>query len=201
MCRVFGVPEDSGIPIAKFLLVVGQLKFRGTSVLFRLPRSPVKKVKKKDQNGGRDSFAASPVHFGPTSDSTDMYQTVDSEKLSQKQVKKSVNFAEEDFVQEVGQEGRDGVEEMEMEVGRREGVGVGGGGETGTVGRGVDLVDGNGEGEGMSIQVEGVSLDESHRFRPDHSVADIFSDMEGKEFSIATHFVKVLKYCVVCSLM
>ena len=27
----------------KFLTVVGQLKFRGTSVLFRLPQSPVKR--------------------------------------------------------------------------------------------------------------------------------------------------------------
>ncbi len=32
-----------------FLSIVGQLKFRGTSVLFRLPRTPVtKKAKKKE---------------------------------------------------------------------------------------------------------------------------------------------------------
>lgn len=29
--------------MSKFLTVVGQLKFRGTSVLFRLPQSPVKR--------------------------------------------------------------------------------------------------------------------------------------------------------------
>jgi len=37
------VTEKQSIPLTKFLNVVGQLKFRGTSVLFRLPRSPVKK--------------------------------------------------------------------------------------------------------------------------------------------------------------
>ena len=35
------MPHDRGVPLAVFLNVVGQLKFRGTSVLFRLPRSPV----------------------------------------------------------------------------------------------------------------------------------------------------------------
>lgn len=33
--------RDKGIPLSIFLNVVGQLKFRGTSVLFRLPHSPV----------------------------------------------------------------------------------------------------------------------------------------------------------------
>jgi len=41
--RVFDVTRQQSIPLTKFLNVVGQLKFRGTSVLFRLPRSPVKK--------------------------------------------------------------------------------------------------------------------------------------------------------------
>lgn len=39
--RVFGMSQDKGVPLNLFLNVVGQLKFRGTSVLFRLPRSPV----------------------------------------------------------------------------------------------------------------------------------------------------------------
>ena len=33
--------QDKGVPLNTFLNVVGQLKFRGTSVLFRLPCSPV----------------------------------------------------------------------------------------------------------------------------------------------------------------
>ena len=39
--RVFGVSQEKGVPLSVFLNVVGQLKFRGTSVLFRLPRPPV----------------------------------------------------------------------------------------------------------------------------------------------------------------
>ena len=39
--RVFGVSPDKGVSLGLFLNVVGQLKFRGTSVLFRLPRPPV----------------------------------------------------------------------------------------------------------------------------------------------------------------
>ena len=37
---------EEGVPLSKFLFVVGQLKFRGTSVLFRLPRPPVVKATK-----------------------------------------------------------------------------------------------------------------------------------------------------------
>ena len=44
--RVFGGPEEEGIPLNKFLNVVGQLKFRGTSVLFRLPQPPVRRQSK-----------------------------------------------------------------------------------------------------------------------------------------------------------
>ncbi|XP_003384155.1 PREDICTED: uncharacterized protein LOC100639057 isoform X2 [Amphimedon queenslandica] len=40
--KVFGVTESHGLSMSKFLTIVGQLKFRGTSVLFRLPQSPVK---------------------------------------------------------------------------------------------------------------------------------------------------------------
>ena len=43
---IFDVPMEEGVPLSKFLFVVGQLKFRGTSVLFRLPRPPVVKATK-----------------------------------------------------------------------------------------------------------------------------------------------------------
>ena len=36
--------QEKGIPQSIFLHVVGQLKFRGTSTLFRLPRSPVNRT-------------------------------------------------------------------------------------------------------------------------------------------------------------
>lgn len=39
----FGVPQTQTVSMNKFLTVVGQLKLRGTSVLFRLPQSPVKR--------------------------------------------------------------------------------------------------------------------------------------------------------------
>ena len=38
---MFDVSQDKGVPLNIFLNVVGQLKFRGTSVLFRLPCPPV----------------------------------------------------------------------------------------------------------------------------------------------------------------
>lgn len=41
--RNFEVSHTEGISLNKFLTVVGQLQFRGTSVLFRLPKSPVRK--------------------------------------------------------------------------------------------------------------------------------------------------------------
>ena len=45
----FGVSRSETLSIDDFLKVVGQLKFRGTSVLFRLPRSPVNKVQVRGQ--------------------------------------------------------------------------------------------------------------------------------------------------------
>ncbi len=43
--RHFGIPSSStqGVTMNKFLTIVGQLRFRGTSVLFRLPQSPIKR--------------------------------------------------------------------------------------------------------------------------------------------------------------
>ena len=39
--RIFSMDESQGISLDTFLNVVGQLRFRGTSVLFRLPHPPV----------------------------------------------------------------------------------------------------------------------------------------------------------------
>ena len=50
----------------KFLTVVGQLKFRGTSVLFRLPQSPIKHQSDPYSNPNRPSCPSpcpSPVHM------------------------------------------------------------------------------------------------------------------------------------------
>ena len=41
---MFSIPQTEGIPLTLFLSVVGQLKFRGTSVLLRLPKSPVRRL-------------------------------------------------------------------------------------------------------------------------------------------------------------
>ena len=45
----FGVSPSETLSMDDFLKVVGQLKFRGTSVLFRLPRSPVNRVQVRGQ--------------------------------------------------------------------------------------------------------------------------------------------------------
>ena len=55
------MPEEEGIPLSKFLNVVGQLKFRGTSVLFRLPQPPVRRQSKlPDLSGQWFTFTTSP---------------------------------------------------------------------------------------------------------------------------------------------
>jgi diadenosine tetraphosphatase ApaH/serine/threonine PP2A family protein phosphatase len=51
----FGVTEANGLSLSKFLTLVGQLKFRGTSVLFRLPRSPVDRSSDPYSNPNRPS--------------------------------------------------------------------------------------------------------------------------------------------------
>ena len=43
-CRIFCADQKQGVSLDVFLSVVGQLKFRGTSVLFRLPRPPVSRL-------------------------------------------------------------------------------------------------------------------------------------------------------------
>ena len=46
-CRVFGTGTKEALPLADFLTAVGHLKFRGTSVLFRLPLSVMTNIKKQ----------------------------------------------------------------------------------------------------------------------------------------------------------
>ena len=60
ICSVFGVTPDQSLSLNSFLTVVGQLKFRGTSVLFRLPRSPVKRGH-SESKGSLPSGAVSPT--------------------------------------------------------------------------------------------------------------------------------------------
>ena len=45
MIRLFGNETKNRLPLGEFLTAVGQLKFRGTSVLFRLPQSCVSNLK------------------------------------------------------------------------------------------------------------------------------------------------------------
>ena len=45
--RVFGTGAKEALPLADFLTAVGHLKFRGTSVLFRLPSSVMTNIKKQ----------------------------------------------------------------------------------------------------------------------------------------------------------
>lgn len=69
--RNFGITESHGLSLSKFLTVVGQLKFRGTSVLFRLPHSPVKHQSDPFTNPQRPSCPSpcpSPIHMSVKSD-------------------------------------------------------------------------------------------------------------------------------------
>ena len=178
--RVFEVSKEEGIQLSKFLYVVGQLKFRGTSVLFRLPHSPVVKVT-KTKSQVRE---ISPVP-GVAPESTEP-----NEKLQKVgKVDKKVKFASR--LEQIGEgEVRGGEEEMEV-GGGREGIGV----KRGCVTRGRrEEIDG--ENGDMIVDPEMtlpcnlpvVKLqDEQGRERDDR---DTFYRLEGDEFSIATHFVK-----------
>ena len=64
--RLFGISRTDGLTANKFLSVVGQLKFRGTSVLFRLPHSPVRR-EGDPYNAPNRPACPSPIHFQPTS--------------------------------------------------------------------------------------------------------------------------------------
>ncbi|XP_041377251.1 uncharacterized protein LOC121389658 isoform X2 [Gigantopelta aegis] len=49
--KLFGITSTDRLPLAEFLIAVGQLKFRGTSVLLRLPRSCLSNVKNAIMTG------------------------------------------------------------------------------------------------------------------------------------------------------
>ena len=173
--RVFDAPEGQGISLAKFLHVVGQLKFRGTSVLFRLPRSPV--VKKLKENGGQDK----------------------------PHKPKAVAFAGLEPIPDERKEGRGGGEEgreegeEDMEVGgvnvrngmHVESEGVDGGGV------GEERVGATAGGGDASMNIDGVDpnvtlpmvkiKNENGEEEADESIFN----SEAEEFTIATHFVKV----------
>ena len=55
---MFGISEEEGITLASFLMNVGQLKFRGTSLLLRLPHSPVKHLWEGEGEGGGEGLGA-----------------------------------------------------------------------------------------------------------------------------------------------
>lgn len=48
--KLFGTESKDKLPVADFLSAVGQLKFRGTSVLFRLPHSATNSLKSLDED-------------------------------------------------------------------------------------------------------------------------------------------------------
>ena len=164
---MFGVSKEEGIPLGIFLNIVGQLKFRGTSVLFRLPRSPV--VKKTGVKNNVRALSPGP-EVAPGSLEHNEETVVRPVKAE-----KRVFFV---GLEKIGEREEHG--EEKMEVGGREEVdggwrGKGGGGE------GVEVVPdetlplnlpmlkvGRGEGKGEGTEVY----------------------PEEREFSIATHFVK-----------
>lgn len=83
LSRHFGIssPSGQGVSMSKFLTVVGQLKFRGTSVLFRLPQSPVKRSGDPYMYPGRPT-CPSPVPmrlFSPVHGPKDSKKTQDNE--------------------------------------------------------------------------------------------------------------------------
>ena len=184
--RIFEVPGDEGIPLARFLFVVGQLKFRGTSVLFRLPRSPVLKTARTQQTRVRElspgpgvvtslSGVATPISGVATPTPGD--QLKEQEDKSPKTEKK-VSFAGLGPTVKEEEDGKGGME----------------------VGRGREEVDGgNREGEetmnidpnetlpaGMpAVRVRGEDDSE------EDAALGALSGLEGDGFSIATHFVKV----------
>ena len=76
--RNFEVSHTEGISLNKFLTVVGQLQFRGTSVLFRLPKSPVRK-------GESDPYdrppCPSPVHVATAGKEAEKGERLSDEEM------------------------------------------------------------------------------------------------------------------------
>ncbi|KAJ8312222.1 hypothetical protein KUTeg_009595 [Tegillarca granosa] len=76
--KMFGSESKNKLPLGEFLTAVGQLKFRGTSVLFRLPQSCTTSLKKLDNtedsilNTSEDSEPPSKKHRPKLIDSVKM---------------------------------------------------------------------------------------------------------------------------------
>ena len=194
VCSVFETStEEEGIQLANFLNVVGQLKFRGTSVLFRLPHSPVVKVAKTRSQVRELSPVpgATPGLAEPNEERAQKVTAKAEKRVSFVGLKKQIGEREEK------NGGGGGGGEDEMEVGRRREDGdlERGGSVGGVTGTGEERVDGEGgESDKMSVDPDTTLLYNlpvvklrNELGRETHSA---FSMMEGGEFSIATHFVK-----------
>ena len=168
--------KEEGISLSKFLHFVGQLRFRGTSVLFRLPRSPV--VKKTKSKSHVRELSPTPTGDGDVTGSGELDGN-GGKLLSKPPGEKKVGFV---GLEPIG-EGERGVEE-EMEVG--EDVRRGGKEEVdGDQGEGMHVV----PDETLPLRFPLVKVkDEEGR---EQCAAEIFPSSEGEEFTIATHFVKV----------
>ena len=154
-----------GVSLARFLHVVGQLKFRGTSVLFRLPRCPV--VKKVTKTEVREPSPVPGIPPGPTEQSEN--RPLPPSPKSEKKVV---------FVG-LGQnsEGK-GSGEDEMELGE---------------GGGREEVDGEKEGrEAVKVALdESLPLNLPKLKVSDDDERMEEGAVEERGFAIATHFVKV----------
>ena len=81
--RLFGLNnKDENLLLSEFLVGVGQLKFRGTSVLFRLNKSIVDLLKLFDSNnanGFNTSEIRTPIHRNRTFDKGSPVKAIDYE--------------------------------------------------------------------------------------------------------------------------
>ena len=171
------MPQNEGVPLAKFLYVVGQLKFRGTSVLFRLPRSPVVKTT-------RSHTRVRELSPGPRSIPPERTRDPTSAAASEKSPKseKRVSFTGVGRPEDSRAGDREKVEEKMDVNGDRDEV----------------------DGGGRKKEDEGMHLDPSESLpvnmappgrrgmeEEEEDVLGALSGLGGDEFSIATHFVKV----------
>ena len=172
--------------------MVGQLKFRGTSVLFRLPRPPVVRTSKTAQSRVRElspgpgvvtpnsgvNTPHSGVHHGVTTPSSGDQQG-DKSPVTEKKV----SFAGLDpTVEEEEEEGRGGRgEEMDVGRGREE---VDGGKREGEEVMNVD------PNETLPVGMPAMKVKREEESKEDDALRAL-SGLEGDGYSIATHFVKV----------
>ena len=162
------MPKEEGIPLARFLHMVGQLKFRGTSVLFRLPRSPVVK-KTKTRSPVRELSPVPAASGGEAPESREQNEVVGKVmSKSPQQGRKRVGFV---GLGPISEGGRDMEEDMDV-------------GEKDEVDGEVVVPD-----ETLPLHIPQVRVkDEEGR---DEWSTGVFSSLENDEFTIATHFVKV----------